>query len=69
MGVTEGHGTVTEPLYGYFRRNRRREHHRRKNEDLKIDQNLRDQIEQSDIKTVKTRKHYRKYLLFLNFGV
>ena len=26
-----------EPLYGYFRRNRRREDHRGKNEDLKIE--------------------------------
>ena len=27
----------SEPLYGYFRRNRRREDHRRKNEDLKVE--------------------------------
>ncbi len=29
--------TKNEPLYGYFRRNRRREDHRGKNEDLKIE--------------------------------
>ena len=28
---------ITEPLYGYFRRNRRREDHRGKIEDLKIE--------------------------------
>ena len=46
---------MIEPLYGYFRRNRRREDHRGKNEDLKIeiDLNSRDQIEHSDIKLSK----------------
>ena len=28
---------ITEPLYGYFRRNRRREDHRGKIEDLKVE--------------------------------
>ncbi len=33
-----------------------------------IDQNSRDQIEHR-YKTVKKRKHYRKYLEFLHFGI
>ena len=32
-----GSRSIFEPLYGYFRRNRRREDHRGKNEDLKIE--------------------------------
>ena len=31
-----GSRSIFEPLYGYFRRNRRRKDHRKKNEDLKI---------------------------------
>ena len=63
---------IFEPLYGYFRRNGRREDHCRKNEDLKLEAKICNwpQFAWSNwtlrYKTVKTRKHYRKYL---NFGI
>ena len=57
-------GVNCEPLCACFRRNRKRE-----SQDLQIDQIFVWSNWTLRHKTVKTRKHYRKYLLFLNFGI